>query len=163
MENRRENRPESLPTATRFPAILAILFALPATLARAEPPAAFEWLKELVGEWEGVHRYNDHVSEETAILRPNGEFEFIFRIRGLDGKTRSVKIHRGLWGLTGNIHYTITLKLQLDDRVVNADMTKETVYNAYRVLKLTDTEFQYSDIRNGMQYRLQRKLRREAD
>jgi len=153
-----------------FLSICMLLLALPAMPVQSaiSSPSSMDAPRsysrdDLIGEWRGVHRYNDYVAEETAIMRRNGEFEFIFKTKDLAGNTTSVEIHSGLWGLTGNIHYTITLRIQVENRAIKTDLTQENNYNAYRVLKLTDLEFQYRDVRNKMQYTLERVVTREAD
>lgn len=100
----------------------------------------------LVGKWFGKHT-NDEGQEvlEICELFSNGEFELSF-VNEQAEDAHQQTIERGLWGLCNDIHFTITLIQEIDEKSYQADTELAENYHAYKVLRLDGQVFEYQHV-----------------
>ena len=110
----------------------------------------------LVGQWYRSDELDDGRRYcELATIKESGEFEFNFVTYSLDGKVTEDVIEYGLWGLVGNVHFTITqAEGESGGPLFQSEPSHEDNYHAYIVIVLSEDEFQYQHISSGESYTL---------
>lgn len=110
----------------------------------------------LVGTW---YRSNENpdgsLSEELSVMNADGSYVFHFRFTSSDGRVR-VMAETGLWGISGNIHFTIKQKELVGGKAVAVDPTDAGHYLAYEVTELTVDSFNYTSLETGVSFVLKR-------
>jgi len=114
--------------------------------------------KQLVGYW-----FRQKVDETDTLQSEYCHFQEdgLFKINFIDikqGKTIQEVIEYGTWGLVGNIHFTITEEIIIDDECIDNDMNNEDNYHAYRVLQLNSQFFEYEHVKTKEKYLLKRTM-----
>jgi hypothetical protein len=114
--------------------------------------------KQLVGYWfrQKVDQ-SDTLESEYCHFQDDGIFKIDF-INTKQGKTLQQITEYGSWGLVGDIHFTITEEIIIDDKCIDNDMSNENNYNAYRVLQLNSQFFEYEHIETKEKYLLKRTM-----
>ncbi|HVN96169.1 MAG TPA: hypothetical protein VMT62_07055 [Syntrophorhabdaceae bacterium] len=86
-----------------------------------------------------------------AEKRPDGSYKVRFRNIPPSDK-REDKVEVGEWGVSGDILFEIYKADLIDNRTIPADATDPINRDAYRILKLTDNEFEYEDLDSWQRY-----------
>lgn len=112
---------------------------------------------QLIGAWyRSVSGENGQYYTELAKLNADGSFEFDFLTYDSDGELSDKTAEMGLWGLVGDIHFTVTCSERVDDVDYNADGENPDNYHVYRVITLTEQEFSYQHIASAEVFTLTR-------
>ena len=103
----------------------------------------------LIGTWlgdsteaDGTRRY------ELAIRRADGSYQVSFRATR-SGRTVQEQTEVGLWGVSGDIYFTITQGYLLNGSVQRTPPQDASFYDAYRITRLTADEFEYVHVLQG--------------
>ncbi len=108
----------------------------------------------LIGGWHGSRpTAQGGTREELAIMKKDGTFEFRFRETDKSGNTQLVS-DVGVWGLVGNVHFTIVTAWYENGKKYAEDITKARNYQVYEVITLTKEVFEYRNIVTNHVYRL---------
>jgi hypothetical protein len=110
--------------------------------------------EQLIGQW---HRSDSNGAEnfsELAQLNDDGSFTFTFYTYNLEGSVVDEISELGMWGLVGDLHFTITEAEVENQQHFKADMTDNDNYHAYRVLALSDDNFTYEHVVTGEKFTL---------
>jgi hypothetical protein len=110
----------------------------------------------MIGKWFGISaldegRLRRYITEHHA----DGTFKIHFRTYKSD-KTYEDQIEIGLWGVSGNIHFTITRGWLVNGEVVPADPTDASLYDAYEIIRLTEDELEYKAVYAEAVFRVRR-------
>jgi len=97
----------------------------------------------MIGKWFGISALDDgrlrrYIIEHHA----DGTFKIHFRTYNKD-KRYEDHVEIGVWGVSGNIHFTITQGWLVDATVIPADPADASLYDAYEIIKLTNDELEY--------------------
>ncbi|WP_448566361.1 hypothetical protein [Thalassotalea ganghwensis] len=95
---------------------------------------------------------------EYAELSADGSFEFSFSRFDSHGKLLEQSIELGDWGLVGDIHFTFTKSEFIDEQHYAADLADPNNYHAYKVLILTNSQFQYQHVVTQEVFNLKRVI-----
>jgi hypothetical protein len=100
----------------------------------------------LIGRWlsesddsDGVHRV------ELSRLRADGSYEMIFQGTRA-GKIIERQTEIGIWGISGNIYFTIMQGYFMNGVTQPVSPTDPTYYDAYNIILLTPDTFKYSHV-----------------
>lgn len=107
--------------------------------------------RRLVGMWRSeatdIHAIR-RIEESTR--NADGTYENHFLEIAESGKVSSDRMECGRWGISGDVYFTITLAMREDDGQGSPTSPyNASFYDAYRVQKLTDTEFKYQHVVSG--------------
>ena len=107
----------------------------------------------LVGRWLGVTDLLGGVQRiEVGNLRDDGTYEQIVCGKRA-GRIVLKETGVGLWGVSGDIFFTI-YQGHLRNGSIQPELSNDpNNYDAYRIIKLTSTEFRYSNAVDGHKYR----------
>lgn len=114
----------------------------------------------LVGKWIGEARLEGGGRRVWLNQRFNdGTYVITFRAYSKDGRFDEQTEH-GNWGLSGDIYFTMMRGYVRDGRRIVDDGPRSSYRDdAYRVTKLTPTEFHYTSVATGRSY----SMRKVAD
>jgi hypothetical protein len=112
----------------------------------ASSQAAQERRSAMIGKWFGLAALDDgrlraYIIEHHA----DGTFKIHFRTYTRDNKYED-QIEIGVWGVSGNIHFTITQGWLVDSTVSPVDPADASFYDAYEIIKLTKDELEYKAV-----------------
>jgi hypothetical protein len=104
----------------------------------------------LIAEWRseatdihGVRRI------ELATRNADGTYVVRFTEVSESGKVTSDRMECGKWGISGDIYFTITLSMREGENGQATSPYDASLYDAYRIQKLTDTTFEYRHVVQG--------------
>ncbi|HSS66869.1 MAG TPA: hypothetical protein VLS27_20760 [Gammaproteobacteria bacterium] len=118
------------------------------------PPDADARRNLLVGTWYGSEKTKDGGRRlEIAELFPDGNMRIRFRYIKESGE-HSDTTELAYWGISGPIHFTITLGWVNGDKFKPADLTKAHYYDAYEILKLDSESFRYRSFVTGNEFEI---------
>jgi hypothetical protein len=104
----------------------------------------------LVGKWHAestdIHSVK-HVEDSSRFA--NGTYVNHFVELTNAGKITVDQTECGNWGVSGDIYFTITTAVRAANRVQPASPYEATFYDAYRILRLTSTEFETKHVVTG--------------
>jgi len=113
----------------------------------------------LIGGWIGSRPTpQGGKREELAILKKDGTFEFRFRETDKRGNKKIVT-DVGVWGLVGNVHFTIVTSWYENGKKYSEDITKARNYQVFEVITLDKHIFEYRNIVTNHIYRLEKAQR----
>lgn len=98
------------------------------------------------------HWYRKELTEngimvsESALLSPDGSYEFSFIQYDHHGDIIEQSVELGDWGLVGDIHFTIAKNEYVDEQLHAADLTNDDNYHAYQVIDLNSQIFKYQHV-----------------
>jgi len=110
----------------------------------------------LVGSWKGTYPHEGGTVEETAVFAADGSFRFFFAVRDASGQEQREESIIGLWGVSGDIHFTIEFKFIADGQKTDVDRTRDGAYHAYKILELNESVFVYRSLETDATYTLHR-------
>lgn len=139
--------------------LVAALVACTSVAKRVVPDAGSWFIKEgapasdhlsrklLVGKWHSestdVHSV-EHI--EDSVLEANGTYVFHFIAMSETGAVTTDQTECGLWGVSGDIYFTITQATRSGDKGERVSPYSATYYDAYRIASLTATAFEYEHV-----------------
>lgn len=148
-----------LTTALFFCFLLIGQSAFGAIGTPSEPLESRDFSRErLVGSWKGSHEQEGGTLEETAVFSADGSFKFFFVFKNASGEIEWEQTSMGLWGVSGDIHFTIELKHVVDGKLMDIDTTHQGAYHAYKMIDLSDSVFVYRSLETDTLYRLRRHV-----
>ncbi len=113
----------------------------------------------VIGSWQRQQRVDQlHQQTEYAVLSADGSYEFIFSLHNTAGQLLEQSIERGLWGIVGDIHFTIAKQEITETASYAADLTNADNYHAYKVLTLDRKIFKYQHIVSNEVFILERVI-----
>jgi len=112
----------------------------------------------LVGSWKGTHPHEAGTVEETAVFAADGSFRFLFVINDAAGRKQREESIMGLWGVSGDIHFTIEFKYIVDGQKIDVDRSSDGAYQAYKIIELNESTFVYRSLETGITYTLNRYI-----
>jgi hypothetical protein len=109
-----------------------------------------------VGRWYGEDRQASGGAKRWLLdAFPDGVFRVTFRFYETDGSYRE-QIEVGEWGISGPVYFLSTKGWVDDGMFLKADTSNGQLYDAYKILKLERTVFQYEHFVNGNRYEVRR-------
>lgn len=110
--------------------------------------------KHLIGEWHGSQPTKGGGNrEEICIRHPDGTYEVEFKSTDKEGVVTDQK-EVGLWGVSGSIYFTIFRGWVKNGRIVPSNPSDPYIYDAYSIILLDETEFEYTDVSTGNEYKV---------
>ena len=135
-----------------FSAILLVTWMALASCTAKSPSDSIQWTEAkktityrqiLIDRWEGEIFTKDGDKRSWVMERfPDGTYRVSFRVVS-PGNKEIQQVEVGLWGISGGVYFTLTRGVLENDQVVPADTTDPTLYDAYRIISLTDQTFEY--------------------
>ncbi len=105
--------------------------------------------KKLVGTWYGSQKTKDGGTYSWIIRRNNlGLYKLDGKATKLSGEVQS-QIEVGEWGAGSTIYFTIFRGWVEGDKIAPSDPSDSYNRDIYKILKLTESEFQYQHLDNG--------------
>lgn len=121
------------------------------TLAMAKAPR-----EVFVGRWYGELPQAAGVTKRWVVdAFPDGVFRITFRFYNEDGSYRE-QIEVGEWGISGPIYFLSTKGWVDDGMFLKADTRNGELYDAYKILKLDTSVFEYEHYVNGNRYQVRK-------
>jgi hypothetical protein len=110
----------------------------------------------LVGNWIGESPVKDGGRREVLLeRRADGTFTVTFRTHwGTDHAV--VERQVGQWGISGPVYFTITTGWLDGDHVDPTDLGQPYYYDAYRIVDLSEDEFEFESFTTDTHYVLHR-------
>jgi len=109
-----------------------------------------------VGRWYGEDEKASGTKQRWVVdAFPDGVFRITFRFYDDDGGYRE-QIEVGEWGISGPIYFLSTKGWVDDDTFVKADTRNAQLYDAYKIIKLDKTVFEYEHYVHGKRYEVRR-------
>ena len=110
----------------------------------------------MLGRWHGSAPTKDGGRRKWLMERfPDGTFEVQFVTVLPDGRVQH-RVERGLWGIAGNVYFTITRSYWKDGLFVDFNPDNASLYDAYDVLALDAQHFRYRGVETGSVFEVQR-------
>lgn len=101
----------------------------------------------LFGNWfRSESDGNGDVTTESALISPDGSYEFSFTVHDKSGTLIQESIELGDWGLVGNIHFTMAKSEYINQQNYAADLADADNYHAYKVIQLNSQFFEYQHV-----------------
>lgn len=112
--------------------------------------------QRLIGLWKGEVLTRDGGRRAWIMQRfRNGTYCVSFRIFPPDNKEWQ-QTETGLWGISGGVYFMLTRGFLDKGKMVQADVTDPTLYDAYRIISLTNHTFEYENFSTKERYRAQK-------
>lgn len=110
----------------------------------------------LVGNWVGESPVKDGGRRQVLLeRRADGTFTVTFRTHW--GTDRAmVERQVGQWGISGPVYFTITTGWLDGDHVDPTDLGQPYYYDAYRIVDLSENEFEFESFTTDTRYVLHR-------
>ena len=106
----------------------------------------------LIGTWYGKHNMSEGGYREHIVQRfSDGSYRIRFKERDREGNVE-LSSEVGLWGMSGNIYFTIFRGWLDGQNFKPSDPAVDTNYDAYYILELTNERFNYKHARTGNSY-----------
>ncbi len=113
----------------------------------------------LIGTWFGETPPNTGGRVQWIIEREkDGTYRIQFRIFGADGSS-GTHLETGIWGISGPVYFSATQGWRQGSEIVGTDTTQARFYDAYEILSLKESLFEYQHYVTGTKYKV-RKVRR---
>jgi hypothetical protein len=110
--------------------------------------------KYLIGEWHGSQTTKEGGNrKEICIRHPDGTYEVEFKSTDKDGVVSNHK-EVGLWGVSGSIYFSIFRGWVNNGRIKLSDPSDPYNYDAYSIIILDETEFEYKHVSTGNEYKV---------
>ncbi|MGD1879667.1 MAG: hypothetical protein ACFB13_19460 [Kiloniellaceae bacterium] len=121
------------------------------SLAMAKAPREI-----FVGRWYGETAQTDGTTKRWVVdAFPDGVFRITFRYYEEDGGYRE-QIEVGEWGISGPVYFLSTKGWVDDGMFLKADTRNGELYDAYKILKLDTSVFEYEHYVNGNRYQVRK-------
>lgn len=121
------------------------------SLAMAKAPREI-----FVGRWYGETAQTDGTTKRWVVdAFPDGVFRITFRFYEEDGSYRE-QIEVGEWGISGPVYFLSTKGWVDDGMFLKADTRNGELYDAYKILKLDTSVFEYEHYVNGNRYQVRK-------
>ncbi|MBT8136073.1 MAG: hypothetical protein KJO54_03560 [Gammaproteobacteria bacterium] len=109
----------------------------------------------MVGKWLGEVRTEDDKLRITLSERSeNGTYRITFRT--YEGSQYDESIEVGLWGISGPVYFTIMRGWMTGGEFRPADTTQAYYYDAYRIISLDETSFEYESVETANRFSVRR-------
>jgi hypothetical protein len=107
----------------------------------------------MVGRWY-LSQPTKEGGRKEAIMehRQNGTYQVTFRVTQPDNNVE-LGTEVGLWGVSGNIYFSIFRGWVKDASVMQADLSDPYNYDAYRIIALNEKTFEYEHATTGNSYK----------
>jgi len=106
----------------------------------------------MIGKWYGFQPLVKGGSKEHLVERySNGQYKIAFRITDNEGTIKDSE-EVGYWGISGNIYFTIFKGWLQNNKVKYADPSSPYNYDAYEILYIDESKFEYKHIETGNSY-----------
>ena len=110
----------------------------------------------MVGKWYGKQPRHDGGTHEWLTTRyEDGTYEIVFRSTDPYGTVERT-VETGLWGVSGNVYYTIFEGWIRGGLFVSTDLEGQYTRDAYKIISLTESEMKYRSIENGAIFKIRR-------
>jgi hypothetical protein len=107
------------------------------------PDSAYSRREAMVGNWLGEAATHDGGKTKWLVQRDNdGTYQITFRTRA-PGKDWNESKEVGYWGISGSTYFTIMKGWLKGQELQPANPTNPYFYDAYKVIRLTTSEFEY--------------------
>jgi hypothetical protein len=104
----------------------------------------------LIGTWHSESTDVHAVKRiEDAFRFANGTYTIHFVELSEAGKVTLDQTECGRWGISGDVYFTITTAVRAGNKGEQVSPYDATYYDAYRVLSLTTTAFEYKSVTTG--------------
>jgi uncharacterized protein YceK len=110
----------------------------------------------LIGTWKGGATSRSGGSRSwTTVHFPDGTVRIDFQETSSSG-VRETHSETGIWGTSAGVYFTATRGFIHDSKIVNADTTNPSLYDVYRINKLTNNLFEYQNLSTGNLFTIER-------
>ena len=110
----------------------------------------------LVGTWRGEAPVKSGGSRSWVVQRyVDGTYQVDFTLIDAAG-TKSSHSEFGVWGTSAGIYFTATRGYVESSGIVPADTTDPTLYDAYKIIDLTQDAFEYQNLSTGNRFIVKR-------
>lgn len=111
----------------------------------------------MLGKWYGNQPLKEGGTHEWIMQRGSrGQYLAEFKTTDKNGNV-SRQTEAGLWGVSGDVYFTIFMGYPHADGIELVDSSDPYHYDAYYILSLTETSFEYKNSRSGNTYRVIKK------
>lgn len=108
------------------------------------PVSAKERREAMIGKWLGEATTKEGGVRRWLVQRASdGTHRITFRTR-IPGKDWNEQTEVGYWGIAGSTYFTIMKGWMDGQRFLPADASNPYFYDAYKVVRLTELEFEYA-------------------
>ena len=106
---------------------------------------------KMVGKWLGESGSDDEKLRLTLVeRRENGTYTLTFRT--YEGRNYEEAVEVGLWGISGPVYFTIMRGWMTAGRFSPSDTTRAYYYDAYKIIRLDNTAFEYQSVETGNRF-----------
>ena len=120
------------------------------------PPKTRQHRENLIGQWHRTQPTSQGGTDsQIAVLHADGTYIFWFKQTSSNGTVDEFG-EAGYWGVSGNIHFTITQAFMEDGQIFPANPEDPTNYLAYKILRLSDDIFTYQTLVTGNVFTMKR-------
>lgn len=101
----------------------------------------------MLGKWYGKQPTSDGGIHEWLVNRaPDGTYVIQFKRQDSDGNIKKYA-EVGQWGISGDVYFTIYRGKLEYGKIYPSDMHDPTNYDAYNIVKLSESQFKYRHAR----------------
>ena len=105
----------------------------------------------MIGKWLGESKTTDGELRLALVeRRENGTHSITFRL--YDGSSYEESVEVGLWGMSGGVYFTIMRGWMTGGRFEPSDSTRAYYYDAYEIVRLDGTTFEYRSMETGNRF-----------
>lgn len=113
--------------------------------------------KAMLGKWYGNQPLKEGGTHEWVMQRGDqGQYLAEFKTTDKNGNVRR-QSEVGLWGVSGDVYFTIFMGYPHPDGIHLVDSSDPYNYDAYYILNLDETAFEYKNARSGSTYKVIKK------
>ena len=110
-----------------------------------------------IGEWESVQITVEGNTKHSSLTRaPDSRYVVEFKILSPENELIRSSKEFGYWGVSGDIYFTSFRGWIKGDKLKQADPTNAYYYDAYNILKVTESELIYENLSSGNKYKYTR-------
>ncbi len=111
----------------------------------------------MLGVWCGEKKFEDGGYQKWLVERfPDGTYRIDFTKTSPGGRADTWG-EFGIWGIRKPIYFTAMRGVIQNDRAAQVDPTNPDLYDAYKVLSLTEQEFTYRSYTSGNTFTIKRQ------
>lgn len=114
-----------------------------------------KYREALIGRWYGDMKTSDGGRHRWLIERNKDSSFIVHFLSGIEGASID-QTEYGSWGVSGNIYFTITSGYLHDKMPEPRDPTDPSLYDAYKILSLSDDTMTYQSVETKRVYTARR-------
>jgi hypothetical protein len=106
----------------------------------------------LIGNWYGEAATKDGQFRK-ALMNRRADGTYTVKFQLFKNQTKTIEqVEAGLWGISGNIYFTITREMLEGETFTPVQTDDATYYDAYKIAELTPEAFRYTNQDTGDEF-----------